>query len=160
MTELHPAAKDAAERTSMSIKQISVFLENKPGKLNQMTQVLSDGGIGIRALSLAETKDFGIARLIVDDALAATTILKDADFVASLTPVLAFSIPDEVGGLNKLLKNFTEANVNLEYMYSSLGGKSSGQAYMIFRVSDTKAAEAALAAKGLKCLTQEAISEI
>ncbi|MCR4908927.1 MAG: acetolactate synthase [Lachnospiraceae bacterium] len=144
----------------MSIKQISVFLENKPGKLNRMTQVLSDGGIGIRALSVAETKDFGIARLIVDDALEATNVLKDADFVASLTPVLSYVISDEVGGLNNLLKVFTEANVNLEYMYSSLGGKATGQAYMIFRVSDTKAAEAALAAKGLRCLTQEEISEI
>ncbi len=144
----------------MSIKQISVFLENKPGKLNKMTQVLSDGGIGIRALSLAETKDFGIARLIVDDALEATNVLKDADFVASLTPVLSYAIPDEVGGLNTLLKSFTEANVNVEYMYSSLGGKNSGQAYMIFRVSDTRAAEASLASHGLRCLTQEEISEI
>ncbi|MBR3637950.1 MAG: ACT domain-containing protein [Lachnospiraceae bacterium] len=86
----------------MSIKQISVFLENKPGTLRKMTQVLADHSIDLRALSVAETKDFGIARLIVDDALAATSVLKDADFIASLTPVLAFEINDEKGGLNKL----------------------------------------------------------
>lgn len=144
----------------MSIKQISVFLENKPGTLNRMTQVLADHSIDMRALSLAETKDFGIARIIVEDVLAATNVLKDADFIASLTPVLAFEIPDETGGLNKLLKIFSEVNVNVEYMYSFLGGKKQSSAYMIFRVADTAAAEAALVGKGLKPLTQEQVSGI
>lgn len=135
----------------MSIKQISVFLENKPGTLNKMTNVLANGGIDMRAISLAETKDFGIARLIVDDVISATTVLKDADFVASLTPVLAYEIPDEPGGLNKLLAIFTESKVNIEYMYSCIVGSG---AYMIFRVADTKGAEAALAGKGLKPLVQ------
>ena len=144
----------------MSIKQISVFLENKPGTLRKMTQVLADHSIDLRALSVAETKDFGIARLIVDDALAATSVLKDADFIASLTPVLAFEINDEKGGLNKLLSVFDECKVNVEYMYSFLGGKKTKSAYMIFRVAHTKDAELALAGKGLKMLKQEQISEI
>ncbi|MBQ9613382.1 MAG: acetolactate synthase [Lachnospiraceae bacterium] len=144
----------------MSIKQISVFLENKPGKLNEMTGVLADNNVDMRALSLAETKDFGIARMIVDDVYTAMNVLKDNGFVASLTSVLAFAIPDEPGGLNKLLKLFTEENVNLEYMYAFLGGKDSEHAYMIFRVSDTKAAEAKLAAKGVRSLSQEEISAI
>lgn len=144
----------------MAIKQISVFLENKPGTLNRMTAVLAEHEIGLRALSVAETKDFGIARMIVDDVLAATSVLKDADFIASLTPVLAFEIPDEVGGLNKLLNVFTETKVNVEYMYSFLGGKKSSSAYMIFRVADTSAAESALVAKGLKPLRQEEMEEI
>ena len=144
----------------MSIKQISVFLENKPGTLQKMTQVLADHSIDLRSLSVAETKDFGIARLIVDDALAATSVLKDADFIASLTPVLAFEINDEKGGLNKLLSIFDECHVNVEYMYSFLGGKKSQSAYMIFRVAHTKEAEAELAGKGLKMLRQEQISEI
>lgn len=139
----------------MSVNQISVFLENKPGTLNRMTQVLAEHDIDMRALSLAETKDFGIARLIVDDTLAATTVLKEADFVASLTPVLAFDIPDETGGLYKLLNVFTSANVNIEYMYSFMGGKGVNRATMIFRVADTKKAEAALTGYGLKALTQE-----
>lgn len=139
----------------MSVNQISVFLENKPGTLNRMTKVLADHDIDMRALSLAETKDFGIARIIVDDTLAATTVLKEADFVASLTPVLAFDIPDEPGGLYKLLNYFNDARVNIEYMYSFLGGKGVNRATMIFRVADTKKAEATLLGSGLRSLTQE-----
>ena len=83
----------------MSIKQISVFLENKPAKLKAMTGVLASHGIDMRALSLAETKDFGIARVIVDDVYDAVNVLKEADFVANLTSVLAIAVPDEPGGL-------------------------------------------------------------
>ena len=144
----------------MSVKQISVFLENKPGTLNALTGVFAQNGIDMRALSLAETKDFGIARIIVDDVYEATTVLKDADFISSLTPVLAVAIPDEPGGLNKVLTFFTETGVNVEYMYASLGRKRAGEAYMIFRVTDTKAAEAALKGKGVRLLSQDEISEL
>ena len=141
----------------MSVKQISVFLENKPGTLNNMTSVLAEHGINIRALSLADTKDFGIVRMLVNDVYAATNILKEANFIASLTPVLVFAISDETGGLDKLLKNFSEANVNIEYMYAFAGKNN---AYMIFRVSDTKAAETAIKSKGLKSLNQEEMAEV
>ena len=83
----------------MSVMQISVFLENKPGTLKKMTSVLAANKIDMRATSLAETKDFGIARLVVDDALAAVNTLKENNFVASLTPVLAIEIPEEMGML-------------------------------------------------------------
>ena len=139
------------------INQISVFLENKPGTLNQMTKVLARSGVNLRAISLAETTDFGIARMIVDDVITATTVLKDNDFVCSLTPVLAYEIPDEAGGLNKLLMLFTDADVNLEYMYSCLLGEDhQKRAIMIFRVADPAAAEAALTAEGMSALTEEA----
>lgn len=138
----------------MSIHQISVFLGNRPGELNKMTRVLAEGGVDMRAISLAETTDFGIARIIVDDEAKATEVLKRADFVASITQVLAYEIPDEKGGLNKLLTLFTEAEINIEYMYSCLVGKNERKAYMIFRVSDTDAAEAALADKGVRTLVQ------
>ncbi len=144
----------------MSIKQISVFLENRPGKLKNMTGVLAQAGIDMRALSLAETKDFGIARIIVDDVFEAVNVLKEADFVASLTSVLAVAVPDEPGGLDKLLAYFNEAEVNIEYMYAFLGGNDAKHAYMIFRVADTKAAEAKLSGKGLRILTQEDIAQI
>ncbi len=144
----------------MSIKQISVFLENKPGKLKNMTGVLAQAGIDMRALSLAETKDFGIARIIVDDVFEAVNVLKDADFVASLTSVLAVAVPDEPGGLDKLLQIFSDAQVNIEYMYAFLGSKDTKHAYMIFRVADTKSAESKLTGKGLKILTQEDICQI
>lgn len=144
----------------MSIMQISVFLENKPGTLKKMTGVLAANKINMRATSLAETKDFGIARLVVDDAMSAVNTLKEHNFVASLTPVLAIEIPDEAGGLDKLLENFDDAEVNIEYMYAFTGGKNTDHAYMIFRVSDTKAAEAKLKGKGVKILTQEDIESI
>lgn len=144
----------------MSIKQISVFLENKPGKLGEMTGVLAKNNIDIRALSLAETKDFGIARMIVDDAFDAANILRDNDFIANFSPVLAFAVPDEPGGLHKLLDLFQQAKVNVEYMYAFLGSADTKHAYMIFRVTDTKASEAALANLGVRSMTQEEISNI
>ncbi len=144
----------------MSVQQISVFLENKPGTLKKMTGVLAAHSIDMRATSLAETKDFGIARLIVDDALSAINTLKEHDFVASLTPVLVIEIPDEAGGLDKLLNTFTDESVNIEYMYAFSGGKDTNHAYMIFRVADTKAAEARLTGAGIKILTQEDIANI
>lgn len=141
----------------MSVNQVSVFLENKPGTLNKMTEVLANGGVNIRALSLADTKDFGIVRMIVNDVYEAANVLKDANFVATFTPVLMYAISDETGGLNKLLMTFTESDVNIEYMYAFAGKQ---RAYMIFRVNDTKNAEKILASKGLKSLSQEQIAEV
>ena len=144
----------------MSIKQISVFLENKPAKLKEMTGVLAAAGIDMRALSLAETKDFGIASVIVDDVFEAVNVLKEADFVANLTSVLAIAIPDQPGGLDKLLQVFADTNLNIEYMYAFIGGKTEKHAYMIFRVRDHRAAEAKLVSKGLKVVTQEDMRDI
>ena len=144
----------------MSIKQISVFLENKPGSLYAMTSVLAQNEIDMRAFSLAETSDFGIARIIVDDVYKTTTVLKDAGFVNNVTPVLGVAIPDVPGGLNKVLQVLTEANVNVEYMYAFLGGKDVDHAYMIFRVEDNAAASAALAKRGVKIVEQEEIDKL
>ena len=144
----------------MAIKQISVFLENKPGALQGMCQVLADHKIDMRALSLAETKDFGIARIIVDDVLETATVLKDGGFISRLTPVIAVSIPDEPGGLFRILEIFTGAGINLEYMYAFLGAKKD-HAYMIFRVGENeKAAEAALVSNGIKVVSQDEIAEL
>ena len=142
----------------MAIQQISVFLENKPGTLAEMTGVLANANIDMRALSFAETKDFGIARMIVNDVYEASNVLKDAGFVSSLTPVVGALIPDEPGGLNKILQVFTNEKVNIEYMYAFLGGEA-GKAYMLFRVGKDmeKTAEAALSAKGIRLVTQEEI---
>ena len=137
----------------MSMKQISVFVENKPGALSQ-------GQIDMRALSLAETKDFGIVRLIVNDLYKATTLLKDAGYVHSLTPVVGVAIPDVPGGLNRVLQVLTDAKVNVEYMYAFLGGKDVDHAYMIFRVADDKAAETALASRGIQVLDQEQVERL
>ena len=144
----------------MSVKQISVFLENKPGMLNAMTSVLADAGIDLRALSLAETKDFGIVRMIVDDVYETATVLRDNGYIASVTPVIAVMILDKVGGLSTVLKAFTKAGINVEYMYASLAGQQSGNAYMIFRVEETDKAENALRAAGFRLADQEKISEM
>ena len=144
----------------MSMKQISVFVENKPGSLYALTAVLAQGQVDMRALSLAETSDFGIVRMIVNDMYKATTLLKDAGYVHSLTPVVGVVIPDVPGGLNRVLQILTDVKVNVEYMYAFLGGKKVDQAYMIFRVADEKAAEAALAARGIQVLTQEDIERL
>lgn len=144
----------------MAIKQISVFLENKPGMLDAMTAVLANAGISLRALSLAETKDFGIVRMIVYDVYETATVLKDNEYIFSMTPVVAVMIPDVVGGLNKVLAALAKAQVNLEYMYSTLAGKESGNAYMILRVEDVKKAEEALRAGGFKLADQDTMSEL
>ena len=142
----------------MSIKQISVFLENKPGKLYELTALLAENKIDMRALSIAETTDFGIARLIVNDAYQAAQVLREGQFIAQFSDVLAFAVPDEPGGLHHLLGEFNAAQVNIEYMYAFLDSRK-GQAYMIFRVTDTEAAEKALVARGLKSLSLEEIEE-
>ncbi len=136
----------------MSVKQISVFLENRPGTLKSLTAVLAENNINIRALSLADTNDFGIVRMLVDDVFDATNVLKDAGFIASLTPVLVFAISDKTGGLDALLAKFEAAQINIEYMYAFAGKQN---AYMIFRVSDTKNAEAAIRKAGCKPLSPE-----
>ena len=145
----------------MAIQQISVFLENKPGTLQEMCHVLAKHEIDMRALSLAETKDFGIARMIVDDVIDTANILKEEGFVNSLTPVVAVCIPDEPGGLNKVLEIFSNAGINLEYMYAFLGGKDD-HAYMIFRIGggNEGKAEAALRGAGIPLVTQEEIEEL
>jgi len=137
----------------MAVKQISVFLENKPGTLEEMTQVLADAGIGMNALSLAETKDFGIVRMIVDNVYATATLLREHEYICRLTDVVMVKIPDVVGGLNRLLVALKKAGINLEYMYASLGGKN--DAYMIMRVENVAKAEKALSAAGFGLVDQE-----
>ena len=139
----------------MTVKQISVFLENKPGMLHTMTEVLAKNNIDMRALSLAETNDFGIVRIIVDDVYTATTVLKDEGFVHNVTPVLGVSIPDEPGGLNRVVAVLTDAQINVEYMYAFLGGKDVDHAYMIFRVENHERAIEVLSEKGIKLICQD-----
>ena len=141
----------------MSVNQVSVFLENKPGTLSKLTSVLAKNNINIRALSLADTNDFGIVRMLVDDVYEATNVLKEENFVAKFTPVLIYKISDETGSLDKLLKNFSDSEINIEYMYAFAGKKD---AYMIFRVSDTKKSESILSGRGLKSLSQEEIAAV
>ncbi len=144
----------------MSIKQISVFVENTPGALYGLTGVLAQHKVDLRALSLAETNEFGIVRIIVDNLYQATTVLKEAGYVHSLTPVVGVAIPDVPGGLNRVLQVLTDVKVNIEYMYAFLGGKDADHAYMIFRVADADAATAALNARGIRTLEQDDVERM
>ena len=140
----------------MAITQLSVFLMNQPGALIEAIQALSDAGINIRAMSIAEANDFGILRIIVSDTDTACKVLGDK-YLFSKTEVVAALMSDRSGALYPILTALNEANINIEYMYAFAGKKD---AYMIFRVSDTKKSESLLNAKGLKSLTQEEISEV
>ena len=144
----------------MSVKQISVFLENKPGCLHEMTKALAEAKIDLRGLSLAETSEFGIVRLIFDDVLGTANTLKDAGFIASMTEVIAVEVPNVPGGLNRVLEILHEADVNIEYMYAILGNKSSETAYMIFRVNDNERSASSLRAAGVKILEAEELSAL
>ena len=133
----------------MSVKQISVFLENKPGELNALTGVLADHNIDMRAMSLSETNEFGIARISVDRPLDTATVLKDAGYVCTVSSVLAVAIPNVPGGLNQVLNTLSDAGINLEYGYAFLGGKRDS-AYMVFRVTDNNAATDILRKNGIR----------
>jgi len=119
----------------MNIHQISVFLENRTGQLAEITQLLADAHVDIRAISIAETSDYGLARLIVDDSYKASDILLKHGDILSMTPVWAVEVPDHPGGLAELLGVLAEAHVDVEYMYSLFTHRE-GHAYMVMRISD------------------------
>ena len=143
----------------MSVNQISIFLENKPGTLHEMTQVLDESRVDMRALSLAETEGFGIVRIIVNDVDEAVNVLRNAGYVCRMVPVVIVSIPNEPGGLNTVLSYLKDAGVNLDYMYAMEGGRIADHALMIFRVSDAAKAERVLKAKNIRIVSQADIRE-
>ena len=138
----------------MTVKQISVFLENQPGSLADFTKVLADNQLDMRALSLAETSDFGIIRIIVDDTYETAQVLKEAGYVCSITSVIAVAIPDEPGGLHKIVEILGENKINIEYTYA-FNTRKKDLAHMIFRVEDNEKAIEILVKNGIKMLAQE-----
>ena len=143
----------------MSVNQISVFLENRPGALKAMTGVLAESHIDMRAFSLAESSDFGIARIIVDNIDRTTAVLKEAGFVHSITPVIGVALSDTPGGLDRILSVLSAAQVNVEYMYAFLGGRENA-AYMIFRVADNEKATQALEEQGIKLVEPDEMANL
>lgn len=133
----------------MKIDQISVFIENKPGRLADVTGVLGRAGINVRALSLADTSDFGVLRLIVDQPEQAVIALHQNGFAAKTTQVLAVEVPDNPGGLNKILLVLDSARVGVEYMYAFVG-RCGAEAIMIFRFDNLDEGIAALERNGFK----------
>ena len=133
----------------MSIHQISVFLENRSGQLAQITQLLAQNGVDLRAISIAETADYGLARMIVNDAHKASAILLEHGDILSMTPVWAVEVPDRPSGLADLLAVLAQNNVDVEYMYS-LFTHMDGHAYMVLRISDEAAFMKALQGTDIK----------
>ena len=130
------------------VKQLSIFVQNRSGKLASSLGVLRDSGIDIRALTIADTPDFGILRLLVDDPVKAEAVLHENGFLVQSTDVVVVPVRDERGGLASLLEPMAEAGVNIEYMYSLIA-RDAKDAYMVFRVTDNAAFLAMLEAKGL-----------
>ncbi len=116
----------------MKVEQISIFLENKPGGLEEVTRILKDAGINIRTLSLADTTDFGILRLIVNDVDRASQVLKEQGFRISRTIVVAVEVPDRPGGLHGILEVLSKSGINVEYLYAFVE-RSGEHAVIIFR---------------------------
>ena len=138
----------------MSIKQLSIFAENRPGRLNNITHLLAVNGINIRAMSVADTKDFGILRLIVNDADKAVAALKEGGCAVTVSKVLAIQIEDKPGGLAGAMQVLYDNNVSVEYMYSAFVSEKNSEAYLILRADSNEAAEQALEGR-YKLLTQD-----
>ncbi len=138
----------------MNVEQISIFIENKSGRLAEITSILDDAGINIRALSLADTSDFGILRLIVNDREKAKSILKERGFTVNKTEVVAVEVPDRPGGLARILKVLDSAAINVEYMYAFVE-RCGENAVIIFRFDETDKAIATLQANGIAILDGE-----
>ena len=138
----------------MSVKQLSIFAENKNGALYEITSLLAEGGINTRAFSVAETGSFGVFRLIVSDPRKAAMILSEAGKVVNVTDVVGAAISDDAGGLASLLRVLTEKEIAVEYLYAFVAA-SVGKAYVVLRVADNAAAETLLSENGFSILTDE-----
>ena len=137
----------------MAITQLSLFLMNQPGQLVDAVGILSEGGANIRAMSIAESNDFGILRAIVSDTDLAVSLLKEK-YLISKTEVIAARMGDKSGSLYPILNALNEANINIEYMYA-FTGTGVDEAYVVLRVNDVQTAEAVLKASGIPTLSDE-----
>ena len=133
----------------MTIKQLSVFLENKTGRINDLTRILGREGINMHAFSMAETPDFGILRLIVSDVERAVEVLRAENFAVMLTDVVCIKCDNEAGALSTILERLSEREIFIEYMYA-FAGKNDGKAIMIIQAEDLEAAEGILQRGGFQ----------
>jgi hypothetical protein len=138
----------------MKVEQISVFMENKPGGLEEVMRIIKDANINIRTLSLADTSDFGILRLVVNDVDKTSQVLRDSGLRVSRTTVVAIEVPDHPGGLHSILAVLAKENIDVEYLYAFVE-KSGENAVIIFRFDDTNAAISVLQKNGFTILSGE-----
>ncbi|MEA1926571.1 MAG: ACT domain-containing protein [Candidatus Auribacterota bacterium] len=140
----------------MKVRQLSIFLENRSGRLAEVTEIMGEAAINIRALSLADTSDFGILRVIVDDPDKALRILEENGFTVAVTEVLAVEVEDEPGGLSRVLKLLNKQEVNVEYMYAFME-KLTDHALLIFRIEDIEGAIEICRKHGIKILSEKEV---
>ncbi|MBQ5906424.1 MAG: ACT domain-containing protein [Clostridia bacterium] len=140
----------------MNVIQISVFLENRAGQLSNITKVLSENNIDLRAINIAETQDYGVLRIIPADAQKASAVLLENGFIMAMTPVIAVAVPDRPGGLNSLLEALASENIGIEYMYSVFSSKN-GESIMVLQVGEAEKVSALLSEKGFKVSSIEEI---
>jgi len=138
----------------MKVEQISIFIENKSGRLAEIARVLDENNVNIRALSLADTSDFGILRLLVDKTDVALSALKGSGFTVNKTEVVAVEVPDQPGGLCKILQLLDDAQINVEYMYA-FAERNANNAVIIYRFDEIDNAIKILQEKGVSILTGE-----
>lgn len=141
----------------MNIRQISLFLENRPGALRRPCEALGQAGIDILTLSLADTQQFGILRLVVRDDEAARRVLEEAGFVVRLTELLAVEVPDRPGGLAGVFRAFERAGISVEYCYPMQAGQGGGTAVLLVRVEDPEGTARALTIAGVRVLSRDEV---
>ena len=143
----------------MAIKQLSIFVENREGTLVTVTDAIAKAGVDIRAMSVADTNDFGIFRLIVTDIPKAKQALDDANAFVSITEVVGVALEDKPGALAKVVKILADHNINIEYMYAFIT-VSKQFAYVVLRVEDNEATEKILADNGIQLVTEEDMAQL
>ena len=141
------------------IKQISLFVENKPGRMAKVSKTLSDAGVNIRAMTIAEAGDFGVIRMVVDNPDKGYKVLHDSGFTVSETDVLAVEMKDTPGGLYEIVDTLGVNMINVDYAYAFVTAKAE-RAMLILRVDDLSRAKQSLSAKGVKIATKDEIQEI
>ena len=140
----------------MFVKQVSVFMENRPGRLAEITDVLSKNNVDIRAINIADTTDFGILRLIVNDPVRAEQVLRENSMTANVTDVIAVSIEDSVGAFNYMISALKDSDISIEYIYSFIGEKSA-KAMIVLKTSDLETSVRILRDKGVKVMTEKEV---
>lgn len=143
----------------MLIKQISVFMENRPGRLAEITTVLADNNVDMRAINIADTTEFGILRMIVNDPVKAEHVLRENDMTASMTDVIAVSITDTVGAFSKVIALLKDADISIDYIYSFIGEKSA-KAVIVIKTSDLNQSVEILNNGGITVLSQEELDKL